>query len=61
MILLIKEKRVLLTNKGKDITEKVLKKHETLKKELFSNFTNEEKDNISYLLDKFLNNLLEYK
>lgn len=56
-----RKKMVLLTEKGREITDKVLEHNEIFKKEIFSSFSPEEKETLLKLLDKLLGNLLNYK
>lgn len=49
-----RKKNVLLTSEGKQIINNILKKHENFKKEIFSDFDENEFQDLMGLLDKLL-------
>nr|WP_295162210.1 MarR family transcriptional regulator [uncultured Methanobrevibacter sp.] len=49
-----RKKIVLLTSDGKQTLIKILKKHESFKREIFKDFDENQFKNLIYLLDKFL-------
>lgn len=49
-----RKKNVLLTSEGKQIINNILKKHENFKKEIFSDFDENEFQDLMDLLDKLL-------
>lgn len=56
-----RKKNVLLTSDGKQTLEKILKKHEIYKKEIFNGFDENEVQHLMNLLDKLLFNLENLK
>lgn len=52
-----RKKNVFLTHEGKRIINKILKKHNSYKKEIFKDFNENEFHNLMTLLDKLLFNL----